>query len=202
MTAGPPSTVHNNQDLLVWSLHLLGGADRWVDVEDLYLQAFELAPARLAWRTKPDIPDYKKCAKALQSVEDAKRGSHPGLFQKQGQYLRKLTMDGVEWCATHASTLERLYGGEKPVPSAATQDDARRIKEVESHPAFTGYRAGEQLRASRWDLAETFRCLGDSPPATWTARFDEVEMAARRNGRDDVVAFVTAARRVINEEAG
>lgn len=65
----PPSFDANNNDLLVWSLFLLDGAEKWVDVENIYLKAFELGPARLSWRTRADIPDYKKVSKALQSVE-------------------------------------------------------------------------------------------------------------------------------------
>jgi len=84
ITVRAPSGNHNNDDLLVWALHLLGGAERWVDVEELYLKAFELAPARLSWRTRPDLPDYKKCAKALQAVESPKGSNHHGLLAKNG----------------------------------------------------------------------------------------------------------------------
>ena len=65
----PPSSEANNQDVFVWALYLLGGADKDVDVEEIYLKCFELAPARLGWRTHPEIADYKKTSKALQSIE-------------------------------------------------------------------------------------------------------------------------------------
>ena len=61
----PPSSIPNNQDVFVWALYLLGGADQDVDVEAIYLKCFELAPARLAWRTRPDLPDYKKISTSL-----------------------------------------------------------------------------------------------------------------------------------------
>lgn len=67
--SAPPSVEANNQDVFIWALYLLGGADRDVDVENIYLKSFELTPARLGWRTRPDPPDYKKTAKALQSIE-------------------------------------------------------------------------------------------------------------------------------------
>jgi len=40
-----------NWELAVWALGLLDGATSFVDVEDVSLRAFELAPTRLAWRT-------------------------------------------------------------------------------------------------------------------------------------------------------
>ena len=36
----------SNQDLFLWALFLLGGADRDVDVEEIYLKCFEIAPSR------------------------------------------------------------------------------------------------------------------------------------------------------------
>ena len=69
----PPSITHNNSDLTVYACYLAGGYERWLDVEELYLKMFELAPNRLGWRTRSDLPDYKKCAKALQELEDLSR---------------------------------------------------------------------------------------------------------------------------------
>ena len=37
----------SNSELFVWALYLLGGAERDVDVEEIYLKCFEIAPARL-----------------------------------------------------------------------------------------------------------------------------------------------------------
>jgi hypothetical protein len=198
--AGPPSATHNNQDLLLWSLYLLGGAERWVDVEDLYLRAFDLAPSRLAWRTRNDLPDYKKCAKALQALEDPRRSEHRGLVDKQGQYLRKLTMAGQAWCEQHRERLDALYGGQSVVPSAARQEDAQRLRAVTQSSLFSNWAASGRLAATRWDLADLFRCVGDAPLSTWNARFDEVVQAARRNGKDDVEEFVEAARTQVHEE--
>lgn len=55
----------SNSELFVWALYLLGGAEHDVDVEDIYLKCFAIAPARLGWRTKPEIPDYKKNSKSF-----------------------------------------------------------------------------------------------------------------------------------------
>ena len=61
----PPSDTANNQDVFLWALYVLGGADRDVDVEDIYLKCFEMAPARLGWRTQPQLPQYKKLRRHL-----------------------------------------------------------------------------------------------------------------------------------------
>lgn len=192
----PPSNQHNNPDLLVWSLFCLDGSQRWVDVEEVYLKAFELAPARLGWRTRPDIPDYKKCAKALQEVEDPRRTRHPGLFEKAGQYRRRLTALGVRWCEQNQRELGALYGTGS-VPSAVGQDDGRRVRAIVQSGPFIVWRESRQLSSALWELAEIFRCMPDSSPSTWNSRLDEHLVAARRNNQSDVVDFIEEVRAVV-----
>lgn len=199
ITVRAPSGNHNNDDLLVWALHLLGGAERWVDVEELYLKAFELAPARLSWRTRPDLPDYKKCAKALQAVESPKGSNHHGLLAKNGSYERRLTIDGLRWCEEHQEQLSHLYLG-GVVPSAAPQDDARRIRSLTNSDAFRLWTDTGELTCQLGELADAFRCLADSPMATWQARLSEHTLAAERNGNDKLTAFINAARCRVEHE--
>jgi len=194
----PPTDQHTNADLIVWALHLCGGAERWVDVEELYLKAFELAPARLSWRTREDLPDYKKCAKALQEVEDPKSGKHLPVFMKQGPYERRLTADGLSWCEAHLEHLSRLYSSTDVVPSASPQDDARRLKALTGSAAFLDWQETGQLSSTRWELAEAFRCRANSPDATWHARLDEHAASARRNGHQDAERFIDLVRSHIN----
>ena len=196
----PPSDAHNNADLLVWALHLAGGDDGWVDVEELYLKAFELAPVRLSWRTRPDLPDYKKCAKALQELEDPKRSDHLGLTTKNGAYERRLTDQGLQWCETHEALLTSLYSSTDVVPSASTQDDARRIRTLVGSTAYRTWADTDELSCSLWELAEAFRCMANSTKATWLVRLDEYAVAARRNGNEELERFIEAARSLVEQE--
>lgn len=196
-----PSSSHNNADLLVWATYLLGGHERWVDVEEMYLKAFELAPARLSWRTRSDIPDYKKCAKALQELEDTKRSEHLGLLVKQGSYLRKLTDSGYRWCEMYQTTLSKLYSGGF-VPSAVTQEAGRAIRDLEKSEVFLSFQQLGRLECDLWELAEAMRCMVDSSPSVWAARLDSVAIAAIANGRQDILEFVEASRKFVENESG
>ena len=195
-TIDPPSLEANNNDLLVWSLFLLGGAERWVDVEEIYLKAFDLAPARLSWRTRPDIPDYKKIAKALQSVEALKNRWHR-LLEKRGPYERKLSLVGQSWCERYRQQLTEMYSGTAVVSSAKTQSAGRRVNDVESSDLFQRWKNDPTTPLPEHELAGIFRCLPGSPRATWIGRFDETVVAANRNGRSDVVSFVEASRSAV-----
>lgn len=193
-----PSANFNNPDLLVWACFKVGGHERWIDVEELYLKAFALGPNRLAWRTRPDIPDYKKCAKALQEVEDPKRSDHLGLFLKQGRYTRKLSDKGLEWCKAYESLLEGLYGG--VVKSQQGSEATLVIAAADKSDAVRKFAKSGELDAELWEIAETLQCLLGSELPIWLSRLDRLGTAAERNGRTDLVRFVALARdRVLQE---
>lgn len=189
----PPSENHNNADLLVWACYSAGGFTRWLDVEDLYLRAFELGPQRLAWRTRPDLPDYKKCAKALQELEDPKRSDHLGLFLKNGRYMRKLSDAGLAWCNTYSNLLERLYGGGQVLPQI-TSDSARLVAHVERSEAFKHFKSGGIASIETWLVAEAIQCLPDSSLHVWSAGLDRIQAAGTVCKREDICEFVTQAR--------
>ena len=56
-----PSTNVNNPELLIWAAYQLEAFEEWVHQEAIFLKAFELAPLRLSWATRPDIPDKHNC---------------------------------------------------------------------------------------------------------------------------------------------
>jgi hypothetical protein len=195
----PPSPDHNNPDLLVWACFVAGGYERWLDVEELYLKAFELAPARLGWRTRGDLPDYKKCAKALQEVEDPKRSAHLGLFLKNGRYLRKLSDSGHEWCHTYSHILMVLYGGGL-VPAPQTSVSTQALSTLKRSPAYTEYLKSGDVSCEMWMLAEALQCLPDSPRAVWLARLDQVSSTLRVSDDKQAASFVKKVRSRIEVE--
>jgi hypothetical protein len=196
-----PSHNHNNADLLVWACYVLGGYERWIDVEELFLKAFELGPNRLGWRTRPDLPDYKKCAKALQEVEDPKRSDHLGLLMKQGQYTRKLSDAGLKWCSNYKSLLERLYGGGF-VPAQSRSEMAVVLAAVEKSEAFRKYSNEMQEQVEIWELADALQCMPTSSRDVWMARLDRLRLSADQHGRQDVIEFIFHVRERVNKEIG
>lgn len=198
----PPSTEHNNADLMVWACYVAGGYERWIDVEELFLKAFELGPNRLGWRTRGDIPDYKKCAKALQELEDPKRSDHLGLFLKQDKYTRKLSDDGLKWCRAYQSLLEGLYGGGY-VPSQSTSEMGRLLSGVDRSDVFRQFSRSGVVDVEIWELADVLQCMPNSAVVVWTGRLDRLHVAAEQNSRADVVRFVEKVReRVVAEFGG
>jgi len=184
----PPNDTANNQDVFLWALYILGGADRDVDVEDIYLKCFELAPARLGWRTKPEIPDYKKTSKALQSVEAT---THVGLIHRPHQYSRRLTIEGSAWVEAYKGILERVYSKQPVAASTNTNMHERTrqaIKESTSWRVFEN--DPNQLDVA--DLAALLRCTATSPQETWKSRILDVKRAAELLQDESLADFARA----------
>ena len=170
----PPSDTANNQDALVFALYLLNGADQDVDVEEMFLKCHELAPARLSWRTRPDIPDYKKVSKALQSVEAA---THIGLFHHTNQYARRLTLDGVRWVETYLPILEKVYSNSPVQASKVTNMHERKRHEIKSSDVWNLFKT-DPNSLTIVDFASVLQCSAASSPVTWASRVHDVKRAA------------------------
>jgi len=193
----PPSMQANNQDVFLWALYLLGGGDRDIDVEDIFLKSFELAPQRLSWRTRIDIPDYKKTSKALQSIE-AK--SHVGLIHHTGRYHRRLTAAGTKWVETYRQVFESIYADPKKVSASLTNDQARKAKRAMEHDQFKNWKSSAAF--DRFDLAELFECSGASPDSIWQKRIDEYLRVAEVTANPVIIDFLADVSRFIFQNGG
>ena len=185
MRTDPPSEAPNNQDALVFALYLLGGADKDIDVENMFLKCHELAPARLSWRTRPDLPDYKKVSKALQSVEAT---THVGLFHHTNQYARRLTLDGTRWVETYLSILERVYSKAPVQASKNTNMHERKRQEIKNSPVWALFKVSPES-ISVEDFASVLQCSAASSQATWASRVQDVKRAADVLQDDELMQF-------------
>lgn len=184
----PPSDTANNQDVFLWALYVLGGADHDVDVEDIYLKCFEIAPARLGWRTKPEIPDYKKTSKALQSVEAT---THVGLIHRPHQYSRRLTIEGINWVEAYKEVLERVYSKQAVAASTNTNMFERTRQAIKESSSWTAFEKDpSQLDVA--DLAALLRCTATSTQETWKSRILDVKRAAEVLKDDALAEFARA----------
>jgi len=170
----PPSPEANNQDVFVWALYLLGGADKDVDVEEIYLKCFELAPARLGWRTHPEIPDYKKTSKALQSIEAT---THVGLLHRPHKYSRRLTLEGIKWVESYRAILEKNYSKAIVQASKTTNQHERRRHELKRSDAWAKFLI-DPATVEISDAAAALQCSAASPMSVWSGRVNDL----RRTG--------------------
>jgi hypothetical protein len=197
LRSAPPSGEANNQDVFLWALYLLSGADQDVDVEAVYLKSFELAPARLGWRTHPEIPDYKKTAKALQSIEAS---THVGLVHRVGPYTRRLSTEGVRWVEKYQSQLKRIYSGEVAVKAPSNNEHERRRRTIRESASYLAYQ--NHFEPDLFDLADAFECSAASPANVWKGRVDEAARSADVMNDPELAKFVEYVREYMASNGG
>lgn len=182
-----PRIEITNSELFLWSLFVLGGDSSFVDVEDVFLKSFELAPKRLSWRTRADLPDYKKCSKGLRDAE-ARRPQM--LVKTRDGFCRQLSVAGQEWIHANETRLaEMLETG------AANQEPKRRprvqmLTEVERSDAFQTFLSSRVVPVEKWVVAEILRCSPDSEETLWSSRIQALRGAAFAAGKAEVLEFL------------
>ena len=179
----------SNSELFVWALYLLGGADRDVDVEEIYLKCFEIAPARLSWRTRTDLPDYKKTAKALQSVE-----SDTDFIQRPHKYARRLTNSGIQWVEVNKKQLENHYGRNN-VPPPETNRYLQQSRLIKNHEVWQHFK-GRNYESVLHLVADALECSPASPENIWQSRFADLERISTLLNDSEIADFAKYARTV------
>jgi hypothetical protein len=177
-----------NSDVFLWALYELDGADKFVDVEDAFIKAFELAPLRLSWRTRPDLPDLKKCSKALRDAE----GREPRLLVKKGAEMRRLTVEGQQWIEENFDRLAQALGGSRPVRAPRTRTPSRLVSQALQSPVFTAWRETGRVTKEKWRVAEMLRCSPDSSRTVFRDRLETLRGAAYSAGRHDALELLDA----------
>jgi hypothetical protein len=186
MSSTQPSEA-TNWEIFLWSLHELGGGASFVDIEDVFIRCFELAPNRFAWRTKDNLPDYKKCAKGLRDAE-ARR---PALLVKTRDGLkRQLTVEGQEWITENSARLAALLRPGRIVQEPKQRPRARLLGEIEKSNEFDTWTLNRTVPAEKWRVAELLHCSPDSDPRVWNSRLEFLRSAAHAAGKTDVLAFL------------
>jgi hypothetical protein len=182
-----PEDAIANWEIFLWALEDLGGAATLVDVEDIFIRCFEAAPRRFAWRTRIDLPDYKKCSKALQEAE----ARSPRMLVKAGSsFRRQLTVEGQTWLEANRARLGGVLESGKLVQEPKQRPRARLLSEVEQSDVFQAWKAEGTVPSEKWRVAELLRCSPDSDMRIWSDRLQILRSAAHIAERSEILSFL------------
>jgi hypothetical protein len=130
----------NNQHIVVLAVFLAGGADGYVDTEDVAIEAAKLAPGRFSWRKYKDQINIDTVRKRLWDA--AKNNDGPFLMgsEKEGWLL---TEPGLELCKAKAPLFKSLRVDRQRLSQKeqtwTTRERARMLTEA----AYQKWDAGE-----------------------------------------------------------
>lgn len=174
-----------NADVIAFALFQLGGTGQFVEIEDLFMRCYDLAPKRFGWRTKP-YPNYKTLYQALVDFERA----HPETLLKTRDGLgRQLSAEGVAWVRARAPILEGALG--QPAEGMnARRPSHRLLNEFIASAPMRQFLAGGTPEITRYQAADLLIASPDSPPSVWRERLAIYRSAAEKAGRPDVKEFL------------
>jgi hypothetical protein len=143
-------------DYVVAALRNLGGAHRSVDIEDIAMEAYRLAPHRFRWRRYPEQVDI---AGARDGLSDARKRENGGLVVGDRKHGWTLTAEGVAHASRIGGTLspEHIDGSAQADLRLDVPVRAAERQRVESSTALRKVRAGQRSEVTPQEVRELLR---------------------------------------------
>ena len=180
-----------NVEIVLAVLDELGGATKFVDIEDVALGSYELAPDRFGWRTKK-MPSRERVRMALvhANEHEQKRTGAVLVIQNKDLTAWKLTALGVAFVRENAPRTKKATGRGRAVPNAQSAT-ARRVREIRRHGAFGRFLHGTPVaEMERFELADLLLCPPDAGVTGVQRKVDSAKAAALDVGDEQVVRFL------------
>lgn len=182
----------SNVVLALSALDQVGGSVKFVDIEDVALEAFKIAPDRFGWRTRKEFPSWERVRTAfVHANQSQQRRTAPVLVvsNTDGSAWR-LTAEGVAFVRENAAKTEKLTG-HKRARASSSSPSGRRVREIRKHRVFTKFAHGTPIsEVARFELADLLACPPDSPMSAVKRKVDQARAAAVDVDDVEVVEFL------------
>jgi hypothetical protein len=175
----------DNLDIIPFAVFKLGGVGVFVDVEDVFVCSYKLAPERFGWR-KHRYPNYKILSKALRDFESR----YPNYLIKTADGLsRQLSAEGLEWLKDRLTDFERALNvpGVNPPVRRPIQ---RMLNDLANNPFVQRFLAGEMLDVRKHEVADVLLCSPDAHADVFRERMQTYRAAAKHGGRLELLRFL------------
>ena len=174
-----PSVDVSNVLLALAALEHLGGAEHYVDIENVTLEAYRIAPDRFSWRTRRDYPSWERVRTAFVHANQKEQKREGGLLvvSNTDGSSWKLTANGVAFVRKYAARIEGLAA--KGRPKRRSGKSAERVRQIRRHRAFQAFKHGTPVAdMARHQLADILLCPPDSPQEGVRRKLDAAKAAA------------------------
>ena len=91
-------------EVVTFAVYLLGGAQKFIDTEDVAVKAHAIAPGRFAWRNYPDQINLELVRVYLSDAKKPEKGEH---LSGSGRRGWSLTAKGRRWVEANLPLLEQ-----------------------------------------------------------------------------------------------
>jgi len=187
-------TEGSQPDYVMLALLRIGGAEHFVDIEHLAVEAYRLAPTLFRWRHYPEFPSVEVVRTALRHARD--RSEVQLYIAGDGGRSRMLTAAGLE----RARNFERSLQLSPTTPEEGTlrRPVNRELLRMERHPGFAKWKSQGIGAVNRHDLADLLACSPSSGREVFIRRLERVRTIAVDWGRAELAAFLKACLEVVD----
>jgi hypothetical protein len=135
------------REVAVYAVHLLGGAERPVDTEDVAVKVAELLPGAFSWRKYPDQINLEIVRAVL---SDSKKRQFGALLHGTGSEGWRLSDAGVTWAAQLEKEIRAglVVNQGQAEPWAGSSDARRADREIDrtrASLAWQQWKSGEEV---------------------------------------------------------
>jgi hypothetical protein len=191
-----PKQEFSNTELILVAILLAGGAERYADIEDVAVMAFQISAQRFGWRSHA-YPSDKIVGQAFADLESR----HSDRLTRRGSgkvATRMLTAEGLR---TSLEVADRLAGRHfedvnqvlshfanagADVDSQSASAERRpvqgELRALHRHPAFQRWANQDEALEDieTWQLVDALSCLPDAPPWAIKNQLAKLEALAER----------------------
>jgi len=178
-----------NQDIAIYALYRVGGAERWVHTEKVAHECYQLAPDRFSWELYPEYPAREPGRSALFDARKPKNGALVSGSQLKGWML---TPAGIDRVRTLLPEVEKLAGGQVQEVSDRQKVHAY-FRELEAHPAYQRYVSENSCdRIKPYEFTDFLKCTLDSGPEVIKDRIEKARTRAHTAEKGTILDFLAA----------
>ena len=187
----------NKVEIAVYSLALLGGAEKSVHSENIAAKCHEIAPSQFSWQ----LPAYRERGWpdkyiAKTALEDAKNkdelvsGAYALDTPKDGWTL---TAEGARWFRDNASRIEAALQLKPVAASLPKKEGDRFLRSMRKQPLFKEFRKTGRLQAgSVYAFTDLLSCSPDAAPEVVWSKFSRLATRAELVQDKEVIGFLAA----------
>lgn len=205
----------NNRQVVLLALLLQGGATGHVDLEDVAVQAYRLAPTRFRW-SRYDYPSLEATRQAFKHWKDRKT-EEPRVTEHRQTYL--LTGLGVKEAVdaariilqreiSSADEAIKAYKASSGVVSDKSQDaivartrttarpSQHELRRIRTHRLFKLWLSGSTA-FEQWEIADLLNCLPNSSVRVWDERFSRLNAMAEFWQDEELMRFLATLKQQV-----
>jgi hypothetical protein len=181
-------------DYALLALHNLGGGEHDVDIEDIAVEAFRLAPSMFSWRRYKQFPSLEVVRIGFRNLEGARSDHY--VVSHRG-HNRMLTSAGIR----RAREVRELFGlaAVAPIEAALRRPVNRDLARMTGHPAYKRWKESGTVHLDQLDLGDLVHMVSGAPTSAYHDALLRAQSQATSLGHVDLAAFLDDCLAHLNE---